>query len=74
MRWWMIPILSLTACVNDAELLDPCTEQADCAPDYVCHTEPGEDEGVCWTCAHGDPDCEEPGGHDHEHEDDTGAT
>ncbi|HHO53850.1 MAG TPA: hypothetical protein ENK18_24010 [Deltaproteobacteria bacterium] len=64
MRWPTILLLSLGACVNDAEILDPCTGDDDCTPDYVCHLEDGAAEGVCWTCGHGDPDCGEPGAAD----------
>ena len=66
MRWWWT--LVLVGCVNDPELLDPCTSDGDCAPEHVCHVEEGEADGVCWTCAHGDASCEEPGEHEHEHE------
>lgn len=64
---WLF-LLGLTACTNTADLGDPCTADADCEPDYVCHIEPDEAEGVCDECRHDDPDC------DHDDHDDTGMT
>lgn len=63
----LVPV-ALAACTNPPDLGDPCTIDDDCAPDYVCHVEPDEAEGVCDTCRHDEPGCEE---HD---EDDTGMT
>lgn len=57
--------LLLAACSNPPDLGDPCTTDDDCAPDYVCHLEPGEAEGVCDACHHDDPDCAHE---DHEEE------
>jgi hypothetical protein len=65
----LLALAMAAGCTNPPDLGDPCTTDDDCAPDYVCHLEPGDDEGVCDTCRHDDPDCD-----DHDRDDDTGAT